>query len=177
MIEIPRAIQKVFAEFGGEIMFDARVAKVLTEGGRAAGVELADGTQIRSKMVVSDINAKTLYLEMIGRDRLPGWATRAIESYDVSIPAPMIMLGLDKRPDLDAHHTFCYTTLDEMNAIWFEDYAQKKLPDRGFMLVSWPSHSDASLAPEGHHCLNLVTFAPYELAERDWDSMKEQYLW
>jgi len=63
-----------------------------------------------------------------------------------------------------------------MNSIWFEDYYQKKLPDRGFMLVSWPSHSDASLAPEGHHCLNLVTFAPYELAEGDWDSLKEQYL-
>ena len=62
-----------------------------------------------------------------------------------------------------------------MNSIWFEDYYQKKLPDRGFVLVSWPSRSDASLAPEGHHCLNLVTFAPYELAEGDWDSLKEQY--
>jgi len=176
MIEIPKAIHKVFAEFGGDIMFDARVAKVLTEAGRAAGVELADGTQIRSRMVVSDINAKTLYLDMIGRENLPRWAARAMESYQASIPAPMIMLGLDKRPELDAHHTFCYTTLDEMNAIWFEDYQQKKLPDRGFMLVSWPSHSDPSLAPEGHHCLNLVTFAPYELAEGDWDSLKEQYL-
>ena len=38
-------------------MFDSRVTRVLTEDGRAAGVELADGTQIRSKMVVSDINA------------------------------------------------------------------------------------------------------------------------
>jgi len=176
MIEIPKAIEKVFAEFGGDMKFNARVTRVLTENGRAAGAELADGTQIRSKMVVSDINAKTLYLDMIGRDKLPGWATKAMESYKVSIPAPMIMLGLDKRPDLDAHHTFCYTTLDEMNSIWFEDYYQKKLPDRGFMLVSWPSHSDASLAPEGHHCLNLVTFAPYELAEGDWDSLKEQYL-
>jgi phytoene desaturase len=176
MIEIPKAIAKVFEEYGGEIKFETRVKKVLMEGGRAAGVELMDGTQIRSKMVVSDVNAKTLYLDMIGRENLPGWATKAMESYQVSIPAPMIMLGLDCEPELDAHHTFCYTTLEEMNAIWFEDYYQKKLPDRGFMLVSWPSHADPSLAPDGHHCLNLVTFAPYELAEGDWDSMKDQYL-
>jgi phytoene desaturase len=176
MVQIPKAIEKVFREYGGEMMFNARVKKVLLEGGRAAGVELADGTRIRSKMVVSNVNAKTLYLDMIGRENLPSWATKAMESYEVSIPAPMIMLGLDCKPDLDAHHTFCYTTLEEMNSIWFEDYCQKKLPDRGFMFISWPTHADPSLAPEGHHCLNMVTFAPYELAEGDWDDLKEQYL-
>jgi len=151
MVQIPKAIEKVFKEFGGEMKFDARVKKVLMEGGRAAGVELADGTQIRSKVVVSNVNAKTLYLDMIGRENLPSWATRAMESYEVSVPAPMIMLGLDTKPDLDAHHTFCYTTLEEMNSIWFEDYLQKKLPDRGFMFISWPTHADPSLAPDGHH--------------------------
>ena len=176
MIEIPKAIARVLEENGGEIKFNTRVRKVLMEGGRACGVELMDGTEIRSKIVVSNVNAKTLYLDMIGRENLPRWATKAVESYEVSIPAPMIMLGLDCKPDLDAHHTFCYTTLEEMNSIWFEDYHQKKLPDRGFMLISWPTQDDPSLAPEGHHCLNLVTFAPYELAEGDWDSLREQYL-
>ena len=176
MVQIPAAIAKCFEEFGGEIRFNSRVKRVLMEGGKAAGVELMDGTQIRSRFVVSNINAKTLYLEQIGRENLPSWAVKAIESYEVSIPAPMIMLGLDTRPDLDAHHTFCYTTLDEMNAIWFEDYYSRKLPDRGFMLVSWPTHADPSLAPEGHHCLNMVTFAPYELADGDWDDLKERYL-
>ncbi|MBU1671410.1 MAG: NAD(P)/FAD-dependent oxidoreductase [Actinobacteria bacterium] len=176
MIEIPKAMAKVLEECGGEIRFDARVKRVLVEGGRAAGVELADGTVIRSDRVISNINAKTLYLEHIGPDYLPGWAVKAISSYEVSIPAPMIMLGLDSEPNLDAHHTFCHTTLEEMNAIWFEDYLAKRLPDRGFMLISWPTHADPSMAPEGHHCLNLVTFAPYELAQGDWDELKEWYL-
>ena len=176
MVQIPAAIARVFEEYGGEIKFDARVKRVIMDGNKAIGVELMDGTQVRSKMVISNINAKTLYLEHIGRENLPGWAAKAISSYEVSIPAPMIMLGLDAAPDLDAHHTFCYTTLDEMNAIWFEDYYSRKLPDRGFMLVSWPTHADPSLAPEGHHIINMVTFAPYELAEGDWDDLKEKYL-
>lgn len=176
MIKIPSGIADVFKECGGEIRFNTTVRKVLVENGAAVGVELTDGTQIRSRIVVSNINAKTLYLEHVGRDNLPGWAVKAIESYEVSIPAPMIMLGLDEKPDLDAHHTFCYTTLDEMNALWFEDYLKGKLPDRTFMLIDWPSHADPSLAPEGCHCLNMVTFAPYELACGDWDDLKEKYL-
>jgi phytoene desaturase len=176
MVQIPGSIAKIFGEYGGEIRLETKVKRVLMDNGRAGGVELADGTQIRSRFVVSNINAKTLYLEHVGRENLPSWAVKAIESYEVSIPAPMIMLGLDTKPDLDAHHTFCYTTIDEMNAIWFEDYMSRKLPDRGFMLVSWPTHADPSLAPEGHHCLNMVTFAPYELADGDWDDLKERYL-
>ena len=176
MVQIPAAIARAFEEFGGEIKLNTRVAKVLMEGRRAIGVELADGTQVRSRMVISNVNAKTLYLDMIGRSNLPSWAVKAIESYELSIPAPMIMLGLDKAPELDAHHTFCYTTLDQMNSIWFDDAASGRLPENPFMLISWPSHADPSLAPEGHHCLNLVTFAPYDLAGTDWDTIKEQYL-
>ena len=32
------------------------------------------------------------------------------------------------------------------------------------------------MPPRATNCLNLVTFAPYELAEGDWDSLKEQHL-
>ena len=176
MISIPQGIAKAFEDFGGEIRFNTRVKKVLTEGKQVTGVELADGTKLSSRMVVSDINARTLYLDLIGRENIPGWAASAMRNFPVSIPAPMIMLGLDTQPDLPGHHTFCYTNLKEMNRIWFEDYLKGRIPSGGFMLISWPSHADPSMAPEGHHCLNLVTFAPYQLAEGDWDSIKEKYL-
>ncbi len=173
---IPEGIAAAYRDFGGDIRFGSRVEKVLTDGGNACGVRLADGTEIRAKIVVSNINAKTLYLDLVGEEKLPAWAKRAIKSYNVSIPAPMIMLGLDAAPDLDAHHSFCYATLEEMNRIWFEDYASNLVPDGGFMLISWPTRDDPSLAPEGHHCLNLVSFAPYHLADGDWDDYSEKYL-
>ncbi len=176
MIQIPKGIARAFEEFGGEIKFNTRVKKVLVEGGQAIGVELEDGTQIRSRLVVSNVNAKTLYLDMIGRENLPGWAVRTMENFPLSIPAPMIMLGLDTKPDLEAHHTFCYSTLEKMNSIWFDDYLNNRIPVAGFMLISWPSHADPSLAPAGHHCLNLVSFCPYELADSDWNKMREPYL-
>jgi phytoene desaturase len=176
MVALPQGIAQAFHEFGGEIKFNATVNKVLLDGRRTCGVELEDGTRIRSKMVVSNINAKTLYLELVGEENLPVWAKRAIKSYEVSMPSPMIMLGLDGKPELDAHHTICYSTLDEMNRIWFDEYLKNRIPGFGAGLISWPTHADPSLAPEGHHCLNMIAFAPYEPAEGDWDDIKERYL-
>ena len=176
MVAIPQGMAQAFGESGGEIKFNATVKKVLLDGRRACGVELEDGTQIRSRMVVSNINAKTLYLELVGEENLPSWAKRAIKSYEVSMPSPMIMLGLDRKPDLDAHHTIPYSPLDEMNRIWFEEYLNNRIPEFGAGLISWPTHADPSLAPEGHHILNMIAFAPYEPAEGDWDKIKEKYL-
>ncbi len=176
MIAIPQGIARAFQENGGEIRFNSTVKKVLLEGGRARGVELEDGTQIASRIVVSNINAKTLYLELVGEENLPAWAKRAIKSYPVSMPSPMIMLGLDAKPELEAHHTIPYSTLDNMNRIWFDDYLNGRIPAFGAGLISWPTHSDPSLAPEGHHILNMIAFAPYDPVDGDWDKIKEPYL-
>ena len=86
---------------------------------------------------------------------------------------PMIMLGLDAEPDLDAHHTIPYSTLDEMNRISFDEYLNNRIPEFGAGLISWPTHADPSLAPEGHHCLNMIAFAPYEPVDGDWDRKRK----
>lgn len=178
MIGIPNGMLKALQEDGGTLKLKTRVEKILTEGKKVIGVKLADGTEVRSKIVVSDVNARVVYEKMIGEAKLPIWANMAIKSYPYSIPAPMVCLGLDAKPDLSSHHTFCYTTLEEMNNIWFRDYVHNKLPLGGFMLISWPTHADPSMAPKGHHSLNLVTFAPYNLADGDWDNeeYRERYL-
>ena len=80
MSGIPEGIAAAFREFGGDVRLNARVDKVLTDGRRACGVRLADGTEIRSNIVISNINAKTLYLELVGEEKLPSWAKRAIVS-------------------------------------------------------------------------------------------------
>ncbi len=176
MASIPQGIAKVYQEYGGETRLNTRVTKVLVEKGKAQGVELDDGTRITSRLVVSNINAKSLYLDLVGRENLPRWAVKAMESYAYSFANPNIMLGLDSAPDLESHHTVCYSTLEDMNRCWFEDYTKGKIPERGFMLISWPTKEDPSLAPEGCHTLNLVTLAPYDLAQGDWDQIKEQYM-
>ena len=46
-------VQRACEAWGGEFRFGADVAEILKEGGRAAGVRLADGSTIRAPVVVN----------------------------------------------------------------------------------------------------------------------------
>ncbi len=177
MIGIPKGIADAGQEFGMEIRLNSKVEKILVENRTAIGVELEDGTQIRSKMVVSNINAKVAYLKMIGPDNLPSWAVKAIDSYRVSMPCPMIYVGLDCKPDLDAHHTVVTGSIDAMNRVWNDFYTKGVIPKTAMSLICWPTEADPSLAPEGHHILNFLCNAPapYAPLGDNWDRLKESY--
>ena len=66
MIQIPLAFQRCGEKFGMELKMGARVVQVVVRNRRVAGVLMDDGTEITADIVVSDINAIKLYLEMIG---------------------------------------------------------------------------------------------------------------
>ncbi|MEW6553924.1 MAG: NAD(P)/FAD-dependent oxidoreductase [Actinomycetota bacterium] len=175
MIAIPEAMRRCGERYGLEVRLNQEVRKVLVRGRRAEGVVLADGTEITSRVVVSNINAKRLYLEKIGEEHLPWLARYGVKSYRISVSAPMINVGLDYRPPLDAHHTLITETMDKMNEYWFGDMQKGLLPKETFGLVCFPTFSDPSMAPEGHHVLNIVQSGPYHVKEIDWDRDKKAY--
>lgn len=177
MIQIPRAYQRVGEGYGMEVRTGALVEKVLVRNRRAEGVRLADGTEISSKLVISNINAMTLYLDLIGEEHLPWLARVGIKSYEPSMSVPMIYLGVDYEPELNAHHALITRPLEEMDDYWYNIYQKGKLPDDMFSLICWPTEADPSLAPEGHHVVNLImTPGPYRLEGTDWDREKEAYI-
>ncbi len=177
MIQIPKAYQKVGERHGMEVRTGARVDRVLTRNRQVEGVVLADGTEITSKLVISNINAMTLYLKLIGEENLPWLARVGIKSYEPSMSVPMIYLGVDYKPELEAHHTLITRPLEEMDDYWYNIYKKGKLPDDMFSLMCWPTETDPSLAPEGHHVVNLImTPGPYRLEGTDWDREKEAYI-
>jgi phytoene desaturase len=175
MIAIPEALQRCGERFGLEVRFKQEVDKVMVRDRRCEGVILKDGTEITSKVVVSNINAKTLYLDMIGEENLPWLARYGIKSYQVSVSAPMINVGLDYKPPLDAHHTILTTPMKNWNDYWFDRMPKGLLPESQFGLACFPSLSDDSMAPEGHHVLNIILSGPYHLTEMDWDRDKQAY--
>jgi len=175
MIAIPEALRRCGERFGMEVWLRKRVEKVMVRNRRVEGVLLADGTEITARVVVSNVNAKTLYLDMIGEEHLPWLPRYGIRSYRLSASAPMINVGLDYRPPLDAHHTLITESMDRMNEYWFGDMRKGLLPKDTFGLVCFPTYSDPSMAPEGHHVLNIVQSGPYHVKELDWDRDKRAY--
>lgn len=174
MIRIPEAFRRVGEGLGMEVRLGTCVDKVMVSDRRARGVRLADGTEITSDLVVSNINAKKLYLEMIGEEQLPWLARFGIKSYEVSMSCVMLYVGVDYRPPLEAHHSLTIGPLQMMNDFWWNEYKRGEIPEQVHGLICWPTESDPSMAPEGCHVLNIMGMGPYKLSGTDWDSEKQR---
>ncbi len=69
---LARGLMERFIEADGHFLNHAHVSRIAVAGGRAAGIELADGRSIRArKFVASTANVHQTFEEMIGRDELP----------------------------------------------------------------------------------------------------------
>jgi len=136
-----------------------------------------DNTEITADVVVSDINAKTLYLDLIGEEQLPWLARVGIKSYEYAMAVPMLYLGVDYAPPLASHHTLVTLPMEKVNDFWWNTYKQNRYPNDQFGIISWTSGSDPNLAPDGHHVIILTLApAPYQLHGTTWDAAKPALL-
>ncbi|MDD5712044.1 MAG: NAD(P)/FAD-dependent oxidoreductase [Smithellaceae bacterium] len=177
MIGIPEALRRCGERAGMEVRLNAKVKKVLIRKKRAVGVELSDGTEISSNVVVSDINAKTLYLDLIGAEQLPWLARVGVKSYETAMAVPMLYLGVNYQPPLNSHHTLVTTPMEEMNDFWWSDYRTGGFTRRQFAIISWTSQSDPHLAPAGKHVL-ILTLPPSlrTCGRKSWDEAKPEMI-
>lgn len=176
MIQIPLALQRMGEKYGMQVHLNNHVTKVLVENGKIIGVRLADGSEITCDKVVGNINAKTLYLKMIGEEYLPPMVVRGLKSYKYSISVPMVYVALDYEPPLDAHHSIIAISPDELNKHYFEHLKAGVLAKKNFGLICWSTHTDPSLAANGHHLLNLIPEGSYYLRDTDWDTEKPAFI-
>ncbi len=142
---------------GGSVDCNAAVARILREGGRASGVELADGRIIRAtRAVIAGVAPRAL-------TRLTGETTPAFDTAMTGFAhAPgtmMIHLALSDLPNWRAGaalRDFAYVHLGDSLDQMARTYAQAKaglLPDAPILVVGQPTVVDPSRAPEGRHVL------------------------
>ena len=159
-----------------------KVARILTEHGKATGIELADGRVIPAKTVIAGVAPSAL-------PRLTGSLTPAFNAkmttFDHAPGTMMIHLAMDALPDWKASpelKSFAYVHLAPSLDQMARTYAQAKaglLPDEPIVVVGQPTVVDPSRAPPGKHVLWLqVRMAPGtingdakgEITGRDWPS-------
>ena len=168
------AIAASARSFGAEIRTDARVAKVLTEGGRVTGVVLEGGEELRAPVVVTAIHPKITFLEQIDRSELPAAFVDDIDNWKTRSGVVKINCALDRapvftaKPDLqdltggfELAHSIAY--LEKA----FEE-ARAGLPSTApFSDGVMPTVYDRTLAPEGKHVVSLFTqWVPHEWSEK-----------
>jgi len=80
--EISQALARAVQAFGGEIRTEAEVQSILVEGYTCRGVKLASGEEIFAQNVISTLDPKRTFLQLVGAHQLPPefvWKVRTIK--------------------------------------------------------------------------------------------------
>ncbi|KAB1271256.1 Pyridine nucleotide-disulfide oxidoreductase domain-containing protein 2 [Camelus dromedarius] len=168
---------------------EATVAKVqVSHGGRVQGVVLQDGSEVRSRVVLSNASPQTTFLKLTPQEWLPEEFVQRISQLDIQSPVTKINVAVNRLPDFLAapntpggqplpHHQCtihlnCEDTLLLHRA--YED-AMDGLPShRPIIELCIPSSLDPTLAPPGCHVISLFTqYTPYTLSGgKAWDELE-----
>lgn len=187
---VTRALVSKIEASGGEVHCGKRVARVIRDGGKATGVELADGTTIKAgKAVIANVAPGGLMSLLDGQSGDAGF-DRKMTGFVHAPGTMMIHLALDGLPDWTASEelrSFAYVhiapSLEQM-ARTYQQAVAGLLPDEPVLVVGQPTTIDPSRAPDGKHVLWVqVRMVPGEIrgdaagkiSGTDWAQVKEIY--
>ncbi len=170
---------------GATLRTGVEAARILVADGKACGVVLADGSEIRSRRVVSNADPKRTFLTLVkNADLDPGFAQRVgrLKTQAGYLKFHATLNGL---PDFSAYFDgdFDPRYLAEMKLCPSMDYFESSWDDAKHgrpsrtpvMEVQIPSVYDDSMAPEGHHVMSIwVLYAPVHLREGTWDDRRAE---
>jgi phytoene dehydrogenase-like protein len=183
---LAEALAAACRDMGVVIRREAEVRRILLKQGRAAGVGLADGTELEADVVASSIDAHWTFERLLDPECLPEPFRRAVARIDYSSASAKINLALAEVPQFTCfptpgvgphHHGTIHIGPSLDYLLRAHDDSQYGRPSREPILeITLPSSLDDSLAPPGHHVMSIfVQYAPYRLSEGSWDEMKDRF--
>jgi phytoene dehydrogenase-like protein len=84
-----RAVERRFLQLGGKIEYQAKVAAILVEDGKAVGVKLTDGSEHRADIIISNAYGPTTIFNMLGGR----YVTQSLRTY-YARPDDVIEMGV-----------------------------------------------------------------------------------
>jgi phytoene desaturase len=160
------AVHERAVERGVTVMTGTAVTSITTAAGRVDGVELADGRRLAADLVVSDVDARSLYGTLLPT---PGEQQR-LRRATASLSGFTLLLGVRGRtPGVRPHSVLFPADYDaELDAV-FGDGARPVDDPTLFVSVS----TDPALAPPGDESWFVLVNAPRHGSGRgavDWDA-------
>ncbi len=159
------ALVRGLRRHGGRLVLGAHVEEILVEEGRARGVRLAGGGEIRAARAV--VSNATVWdtADLVGDEVLPTRVRRRWATAPMTDSILHLHLGIDAEglpEDLGIHHVVLRS---------WEVAAPQNMCN-----IAIPSTLDPSLAPPGHHVVHAYTAGnePYDVWE-GLDRRSERY--
>lgn len=157
--QIAQKLVEGLQKAGGQIQFQARVTKILTEKGRAVGVRLASGKVYQAKRIVSNCTRWDTFEKLLPAEEMPAAERKWRASYQKS--PSFLNLHLGVKAEVLPEGTECHHIL-------LEDW-DKMEAESGTIFVSIPTLLDPDLAPAGYHIVH--TFTPSQI--EDWQGCSQ----
>lgn len=163
---------------GAEIRLEAPVETVTTSNGRAIGVALEDGTELTARVVVSALDPRRTFLQLVDPRELPTDLVEDITRFRFQGTSAKVNFALDGAPryptlgdrsdqyrgftNIGPSIDYLERAYDEAKYGWYSS--------RPYLDCALQSTIDPDMAPPGKHVMScFVQYAPYELRESDWD--------
>lgn len=167
MHAVPAAMAAAAEKHGVEFRYSTEVSSIETVGDRAVAVITADGDRIPADTVVLNPDLPVAYRDLLGRE--PWSVTRLTYS-----PSCFLMLaGSSAKYSKIGHHNIHFGR--SWKGVFDELIDKQQLMSDPSILVTNPSRSDPSLAPDGKEIYYVLFPTPNLDAPIDWRTEGARY--
>lgn len=180
---IADSIARSAEALGAEIRTNARVDQVIVKNGLAVGVALDNGDELFAEAVISSLDPKLTFLELVDSNQLPSDLVTAIQRFNIRGSSAKVNLALDAAPELACRPGIGRHLAGAISISPNIDYLERAYDDAKYGRFSrepyidtiLPSMIDPGMAPPGKHVMScFVQYAPYQLRDSTWEEEKEK---
>jgi phytoene dehydrogenase-like protein len=180
---ITQALASAARKLGVEILTSSPVAKIDVRDGLSRGVFLEDGTEISSRLVLSNADPKRTFLGLVEANQLPEDFRHAVAGIKMDGPCAKVNFVLSEEPrvtgmppDWTPAQRSLFTLVPSLQfAERCYDIAKfGEIPEELWVDCVVASNVDSTLAPLGKHVMTtFIQYVPYRLREGTWDQKRE----
>jgi phytoene desaturase len=168
---VPAALRKLAVELEVEIRDQTPIRRIITEEGRAVGVETEAGETVRLAAVVSNSDCVRTHDELLDERAKERFLRK--RTYEPACSGVVLYLGLKKRYEQLLHHNFIFSRdpHEEFEAIYRQGIPA---PDPTCYVCA-PAITEPGVAPEGGEALYILVHTPYLHPGQDWTKLLPEY--
>ena len=182
---IAKALACALRAFGGEIMTDAGVQKILVRNGRVSGVALENGDEHYADIVVSNLDPKRTFLGIMDAADLPEDVITKARNFKIRGSSGKLNIALDGMPTFHAlpggHELLkadvhFIDSLERMERA-YDDWKNGVWSADPYLDTLIPSLVDPTMAPPGKQMMSVfVQYCPPKVNGEDWtDEQRDRF--
>jgi len=166
---------------GVDIQTGAKVEQIIVADGKATGVRLQSGEERTAEIVISNVDAKTTFLDLVGTPDLDAMFAHRVHLTRTNGSVAKLHIALNGLPRIsglsEAQLGQRLLIAPDMRYVEhaFNHAKYGEYSEAPVLEITIPSLVDPSLAPVGHHVMSVTaSFAPYTL-KNDWDQGRSDF--